>query len=102
MWKFERLCFDPAKRFKILQEEIIFGKLGWQLDVIITASLRNPSHSLSHERLDSSPMHRVRNHTFISFTCLLSAGDIPYRKAATCVLRSAAVMNARKMFFGRT
>ena len=40
--------------------------------------------------------------TLISFTCLLSGGETPYRKAATCVRRSAAVMNARKMFFGRT
>jgi hypothetical protein len=29
MWKLKSLCFDPAKRFEVLQEEIILRKLGW-------------------------------------------------------------------------
>lgn len=40
--------------------------------------------------------------TLISFTCLLSGGETPYKNAATWVRRSAAVMNARRIFLGRT
>lgn len=43
-----------------------------------------------------------KNFTLISLTCLLSGGDTPYRKAATWVLRSAAVMKARRTFLGKT
>jgi hypothetical protein len=47
MWKFKSLCFDPTKRFEVLKEEVIFGKLGRQFDAVVAAALRDPSHSLS-------------------------------------------------------
>ena len=46
--KFEHLRFDPAKRFEILQQEVILGKLSWQLDTVVTTVLWDPSHGLSN------------------------------------------------------
>lgn len=46
MGNFQRLGFDPTKGLKILEEEIIFGKLSWELDGIVATSLRYPRDCL--------------------------------------------------------
>jgi hypothetical protein len=46
MRKFKSLRLDPPERLEILKQEVVLGKLGWQLDAIVTATLWDPSHSL--------------------------------------------------------
>lgn len=77
------LRLDPTQRFKIFEEEIIFGKLGRQFDAVVTASLGNPGYSLTELDVSSSNHATHLKLTLISLTCLLSGGETPYKKAAT-------------------
>lgn len=44
--EFECLSLNPTEWLQILQQEIIFWQLQWQLDAVVVASLRSPRNRL--------------------------------------------------------
>ena len=88
--QFQSLRFDPSKWFEVLEEEVVFGELGWQLNTVVATSLRHPD-----DGLDFFDLFVIRRRDTIQVRCRLGAEIGGGDESAEDVLRKDVGVRGR-------